>query len=178
MASSIEDPWSWQVHPRIFADSRGIADVRHTVSPKFWCELAGSNRWVTAERWWARTISPRRPLVCKTEPDCRPRITWSHSVLECPVQRPVRVHSVYVFTCCVCPSWHTLGTAGVRSLGARSQLTGRRRKSSRVQIHRKWHPQLGILGPAASGNETRSAARAGRITDRVTIVKWCIHVWF
>ncbi len=35
-----------------------------------------------------------------------------HSVLECPVQRLVRVHSVHGLSGCDCPSWHTLGTTG------------------------------------------------------------------
>jgi hypothetical protein len=44
-----------------------------------------------AEPSWARTVSNRRLLVCKSEPDCPPRFTRCHSVLECRVQRLVRV---------------------------------------------------------------------------------------
>jgi hypothetical protein len=64
------------------------------------------------KHWWARTVSNRRPLVCKSEPDCPVRSTRCHSVLECPAQRLVRVHSVHGLSGCVYPSWHTLGTTG------------------------------------------------------------------
>jgi len=61
------------------------------------------------------------PLVCKSEPDCPPRFTRCHSVLECPVQRLVQ--------CPPCPRivgvcFPVLAQTGVWSSGARSHLHG------------------------------------------------------
>jgi hypothetical protein len=52
--------------------------------------------------------------VCKSEPDCLPRLTRCHKVVECPAQRLVASHSVHGLSGCVCLSWHTLGTTGFR----------------------------------------------------------------
>jgi hypothetical protein len=41
--------------------------------------------------WWARTVSNRRPLVCKAEPERPRRCARCHSILEFPAQRLVRV---------------------------------------------------------------------------------------
>jgi hypothetical protein len=38
------------------------------------------------EHWWARTVSNRRPLVCKSELDCLLRLKQCRSVLKRPVQ--------------------------------------------------------------------------------------------
>jgi hypothetical protein len=76
------------------------------------------------KNWWARTVSNRRPLVCKTEPDCLPRFMRCHSVFKCAGQRLVRVHCVHRVSGCFCLSWHTLGTTGVWSSGVRSRLRG------------------------------------------------------
>jgi hypothetical protein len=62
---------------------------------------------------WARTVSNRRPLVCKTEPDGLRRFMRWRPVPKCPAQRPARVHAVSGISGRVCPSWHTLGTTGV-----------------------------------------------------------------
>jgi hypothetical protein len=66
-----------------------------------------------AEPSWARTISNRRLLVSKAEPGCPPRFTRCHSVLECPVQRLLRVHSVPRIVGLCLPvlahSWHNGG---------------------------------------------------------------------
>src|SRR5271170_6528319 len=83
-------------------------------------------RWVSdvGQRKWARTVSNRGPLVCKTESDCLPRLVRCHNVLKCPVQRAVSVHPVHCLSGCVGLSWHTLGTTGVWSSGVRSRLRG------------------------------------------------------
>jgi hypothetical protein len=74
--------------------------------------------------WWARTVSNRRPLVCKSLPGRTTRFTRCHSALKCPGQRLVRVYTVRRLSGCVCLSWHILGATGVWPLGARSHLSG------------------------------------------------------
>jgi hypothetical protein len=39
------------------------------------------------EHRWARTVSNRRPLVCKSRPRCPPRFTQCDGVRKCPAQR-------------------------------------------------------------------------------------------
>jgi hypothetical protein len=65
------------------------------------------------EHRWARTVSNRRPLMCKAEPERPRRRARRHSILEFPAQGLVASHSVHGLSDCVCLSWHTLGTTGL-----------------------------------------------------------------
>ena len=105
-----EESWSFCHHddPRPpGAPDDAVAEVRHR-------EAAQSHDLVAITLAGAE-ISKRRPLVCKSEPDCLPRFMRSHSVFKCAGQRLVRVHGVQRVSGCVCLSWHTLGTTGVWS---------------------------------------------------------------
>jgi hypothetical protein len=60
------------------------------------CALRVSNpgpRWLSGNEW-ARTVSNRRPLVCKSSTGRIWRYTRSHSASKCPVQRLFRVRTV------------------------------------------------------------------------------------
>jgi len=64
---------------------------------------------------WARTVSNRRPLVCKA---ALPRFAWSRWVASmsiCPSYESHMCRRVHRFTARCCASWHTLGTPGVAS---------------------------------------------------------------
>jgi hypothetical protein len=52
------------------------------------------------KHWWARTVSNRRPLVCKSEPEGPPRFTRFHSVFKCAGQRVVSIHPVHGLSGC------------------------------------------------------------------------------
>ena len=52
------------------------------------------------QHWWARTVSNRRPLVCKSEPEGPPRFTRFHSVFKCAGQRVVSIHPVHGLSGC------------------------------------------------------------------------------
>ncbi len=72
---------------------------------------------VTLAARWARTVSNRRPLVCKSRPGRLPRFTQCDDVYKCPAQRLFGFRCVPAVSRCFCPSWHTLGTTGVWSSG-------------------------------------------------------------
>jgi hypothetical protein len=75
------------------------------------------------QSWWARTVSNRRPLVCKSEPYGLTRFTRCHRILKCTAQRLAGVHPVPGLAGCVSPSWHTLGTTGVWSAASSDVAT-------------------------------------------------------
>jgi hypothetical protein len=137
------DPWAYS---RPDEDSAGL--ISRSRKP---ASTRGFHRW-------ARTVSNRRPLVCKSEPERPRRFTGCHSVPECPVQRLVLVHAVHGLSGCASPSWHTIGTTGVWSSGVRSRLRGGL-AFSMPEPHDP--PTCGGLEPL-----NPHTARAGRILDQ------------
>jgi hypothetical protein len=106
--------------------------------------------------WWARTVSNRRPLVCKSEPE-RPRhFARCRSVLECPARRLVRVHSVRGLSACVCPSWHTLGTTGGLIVRRSVAFAGRTWLNDARTARFNY-----LLSPTADPHARRGRRRAG-----------------
>jgi len=62
---------------------------------------------------WARTVSSRPPLVCKSLSSRILRFRLCNRVSIGPVQGLFRVHTVHRLPARICLSWHTLGTTGV-----------------------------------------------------------------